>query len=77
MNGTYSGLEAGVGRLIFGSAVMGIGIPQYHMQLKIVRRRINNLNRDPTLGDKLVPLPFGVRRTLCEWRDALIHRFPR
>ena len=76
MNGTYSGLEAGVGRLIFGSAVMGIGIPQYHMQLKIVRRRINNLNRDPTLGDKLVPLPFGVRRTLCEWRDALIHRSP-
>ena len=76
MHTTYSGLEAGVGRLIFASAIMGIPIPQYHLFLKIVRRRINHLNRDPCLLDTVVPLPLRVRVKLTEWRDSLIYCSP-
>ena len=73
---TYASLESGVGRLIFASAVMGVHLPHYHLEMKIVRRRINNLNRDPTLLDKPVSLPTPVRIALSEWRDKLLYKTP-
>ena len=74
--GTYGSLEAGVGRLIFASAIMGICMPEYHLELKIVRRRICRLNREPNLLDDKVPLPTSVRIRLMAWRDKLLYRSP-
>ena len=73
---TYSSLESGVGRLIFASAVMGLNLPQFHLELKIVRRRINRLNREPGLLDCPVSLPTQVRISLTAWRDSLLYRSP-
>ena len=73
---TYASLESVVGRLIFASAIMGVIIPDFHFELKIIRRRLNRLNREPNFLDDKVPLPTAVRVALMTWRDTLLYKSP-
>ena len=75
-NITYSQLETAVGRLLYAAAVLGHIIPDYHFPLKIVRRRINELNRCPELAHQPVPLPTATRSILANWRDIILVNEP-
>ena len=75
-NITFSQLETAVGRLLYAAAVLGHIIPEYHFPLKIVRRRINELNRNPKLAEYPVPLPTATRSILADWRNIILRNEP-
>ena len=77
MNLTFVELEAAVGRLMYGSAVLGVVIPKYHFVIKVAQRRINLLNRFPSIANKEVDLPMKIRAKLGEWRNELVYIRPR
>ena len=73
---TYDDLESAVGRMIYASGILGEPLPEYHMILKIVRRRINALNRNPDLGIKRAMLPAYVGISLTRWNKKLTSNIP-
>ena len=74
---SFRDLEAAVGRLLYGSAVLRLNMPRFYFAMKVAQRRINLLNRCPYLIDKPVDLPVVTRSTLTEWRNELICNLPR
>ena len=71
-NTTYGKLESAVGRLVHASSVLGEPIANYHFTLKLVRRRINALNNNPSLLDRTAYLPPYVTIELTRWKHILI-----
>ena len=76
-NISFVDLEAVVGRLIYGSAVLRLNMPRFYFALKVAQRRINLLNRCPKLCDRPVALPVVTRSMLAEWRNELLENVPR
>ena len=77
-NTTYGKLESAVGRLVHASSVLGEPIANYHFTLKLVRRRINALNNNPSLLDRTAYLPPYVTIELTRWKHILTsNRFGR
>ena len=76
-NISFVDLEAVVGRLIYGSAVLRLKMPRFYFALKVAQRRINLLNRCPKLCDRPVALPVVTRSMLAEWRNELLENVPR
>ena len=76
-NISFVDLEAVVGRLIYGSAVLRLNMPRFYFALKVAQRRISLLNRCPKLCDRPVALPVVTRSMLAEWRNELLENVPR